>query len=180
MIYTARNKFTKEMDGWSEYIKFSMLFQADEIVSLDGSLNESVFEYDINNELDFKYGIIIDMCVTNCYSNFNHVINRTIQNSNFNFLALTFEPKDDSSLISIENFSFIGFDLMDKSHGNSALTNCGGAPDVFEDNELNMFGLLDNFDRAKTIQKELYLTCPEDFHSDTNLWAIWRHDIIGK
>ena len=161
--YTARNIFNKADDGWKKYIEFSGLTQADEIVSLDCSLNDSVLKFDSNSEKDWKFALTIpDNCnFTDCYSSLDYVLSKTKDKKEFDLLAVCFEPTTSCNNFAVDGFTFIGYDLLDQSHGNSALTNCGGAPDVFANSELNKFGLIDNFDRAKEIQEKLFETCPE-------------------
>jgi hypothetical protein len=50
-------------------------------------------------------------------------------------------------------FEFAGYDLVDVQHSASALTNCGGFPDVFSNSELSTMGLLPDFNRALEVQK---------------------------
>ena len=180
--YTARNTFNKSTDGWKKYIEFSGLTQCEEIVSLDCSLNDRAFEFDSKNQNDWKYAVMApnNEYSTDCYSSLDYVISRIKNKKEFDLLAVFFEPTSSYDNLIIDNFTFIGYDLLDKSHGNSALTNCGGTPEVFANSELNKYGLVDNFSRAKEIQKELFATCPQEYHSDTNLWSVWRHNIIGR
>lgn len=180
--YTARNIFNKADDGWEKYIEFSGLTQTEEIVSLDCSLNDSVFKFDSSSEKDWEFALTIpdNSNFTDCYSNLDYVLSKTKDTKEFNLLAVCFQPTTSCNNFAVDNFTFIGYDLLDQSHGNSALTNCGGSPDVFADSELNKFGLVDSYERAVKIQADLFATCPDEYHSDTNLWAIWRHNTIGR
>ena len=56
------------------------------------------------------------------------------------------------------DFGFVGYDLIEEETQISALTNCGGFPDVFGNEELNRFGLVCNFDRACEVKQ---FACPE-------------------
>ena len=179
--YTARNHFNKATDGWEKYIEFSGLTQCEEIVSLDCSLNDPAFEFDPKNEKDWEYAAMApeNEHNTDCYSSLEYVISKTKDKKEFDLLAVCFEPISSCDNLIVDDFTFIGYDLLDKNHGNSALANCSGSPDVFANSELNNYGLVNNFLRAKEIQKELFRSCPSEYHSDTNLWAVWRHDTIG-
>jgi hypothetical protein len=42
----------------------------------------------------------------------------------------------------LDNFTFIGYDLLDKDNTISALSNCGGFDETFSPLDLNEFGLL--------------------------------------
>jgi hypothetical protein len=56
----------------------------------------------------------------------------------------------------------------------SALTNCGGFPDVFQNHELNRFGLIEDFDRVSEIRRQLAEHHPEEPHANCELYAVWR------
>jgi len=49
-------------------------------------------------------------------------------------------------------FEFLGYDLVDVEASASALTNCGGFPDVFKNEELSSKGLLTSHARAVEVQ----------------------------
>jgi phospholipid-binding lipoprotein MlaA len=60
-------------------------------------------------------------------------------------------------------------------HGDvSALTNCGGFPEVFSGGELNRLGLLSDLSRAKDVRRELRSACPREPHAECDVWALWR------
>ncbi len=71
-------------------------------------------------------------------------------------------------------FEFLGYDLVDVKGGVSALTNCGGFPDVFPNSELTIYGLLSNLDRAKEVASHLVLLHPDDPHAKCDVWAMFR------
>ena len=71
-------------------------------------------------------------------------------------------------------FTFLGYDLIDPETSVSALTNCGGFPDVFDNSELSPVGLLPEFERACEVQKQLRAAYPNEPHANCNLWAIFR------
>jgi len=74
------------------------------------------------------------------------------------------------------DFKFVGYDLIEEQTQISALTNCGGFPDVFSNNELNRFGLIDRFHRACPVRRLLAGRHPEEPHAQCELYAIWRLD----
>jgi len=71
-------------------------------------------------------------------------------------------------------FGFVGYDLIEEQTQISALTNCGGFPDVFGNDELNHFGLIYSFTRACEVRRLLARSYPEDPHADCELYALWR------
>ncbi len=77
--------------------------------------------------------------------------------------------KATSNELSFDDFTFIGYDLLNQSHGNSTLIICVRSPDVFTNSELNKFGLIDIFDHALQIQGAVLATNPDEFHFDTNI-----------
>ncbi|TKD48058.1 MAG: hypothetical protein E5W98_03195 [Mesorhizobium sp.] len=71
-------------------------------------------------------------------------------------------------------FTFLGYDLLDQDVSISALTNCGGFPDVFANTELSDVGLIPDFDRAVEIRDHLRGMHPSEYHANCDLWAISR------
>lgn len=72
----------------------------------------------------------------------------------------------------IPGFEFCGFDLANES--TSALTNCqGGFQKAFSYKDLNGFGIVSDYFRAKSIQKKLFDEYDDD-HTDCVLFAIFR------
>ena len=72
------------------------------------------------------------------------------------------------------NFEFLGYDLVDVQASASALTNCGGFPDVFDKAELSSKGLLTSHARALQVQSELRARYPEEHHANCHVWAVSR------
>src|SRR5262249_10558786 len=72
------------------------------------------------------------------------------------------------------DFRFLGYDLMDRDCSISALTNCGGFPDVFANSELSRVGLFTDIRRAVEVQRDLRSLHPTERHADCHLWAVFR------
>ncbi len=70
----------------------------------------------------------------------------------------------------------MGYDPIEEMTQISALTNCGGFPDVFANDELNPYGLLSHFDRAVEVWDNLKKLHPSESHAQCELYAIWRLD----
>jgi hypothetical protein len=71
-------------------------------------------------------------------------------------------------------FEFWGYDLVEGMTGVSALTNCGGFPDVFDNRELSCKGLLTSHARAMDVQSKLKANYPDEPHANCHVWAIFR------
>lgn len=52
-------------------------------------------------------------------------------------------------------FELLGYDLVEVDGSISALSNCGGFPDVFSNDELSRKGLLISHGRAQEVQSKL-------------------------
>jgi hypothetical protein len=72
------------------------------------------------------------------------------------------------------DFKFMGYDLIEEQTQTSSLTNCGGFPDVFKNDELSSCGLIELFERANDIKKALAEKYPNEPHAQCELYAIWR------
>jgi hypothetical protein len=71
-------------------------------------------------------------------------------------------------------FRFLGCDLIEERTQISALSNCGGFPDVFGNDELNRCGLIDSFERAYEVRRLLAERHPEEAHAQCEMYTIWR------
>jgi hypothetical protein len=183
-LYTSRGTYDKRYDddgmSWDKYIESSKLTHLTELVSLDGMLNEILVEPDYDNAEDWNYIVVDDKYQTGFFTTIDYVLRKTKSKDNFNLLTVVINPDSDCKNIVLDNFDFIGYDLLDKSYDISALTNCGGFDETFLPNDLNNFGLIDEFEKAHNINKRLLENNPEEHHADTNVIAVWRHKIIGQ
>lgn len=171
--FIATEKFEKRDPAWDKYIAWSKLDQLNEVVSLDPGLCPTVLP-DIKNEYwsrivneDFMLRFFTD-------PDFLRGEIRAIQRKNF--LCVFRNPSVDPEPAVPKGFEFVGYDLVDIESTASALTNCGGFPDVFSNNELSEKGLLRTYERAREVQIELHRQHPDDIHANCNLWAIFRGD----
>ena len=171
-LYIATEKFDPSHGtGWGKYIEWSGLTQLTEVVSLDGMLcptalaeiKDSYWPHIVNE--DFMLNFFVDL---------EFLLSELTDTSNLNILGVIRRPSADVCSLGWDGFTFMGFDLLDKNVDISAMTNCGGFPDVFANEELSCVGLIDDFNRAVEIQGLLYKTHPEERHADCDLWAIFR------
>jgi hypothetical protein len=173
--YTARGLYDEnygtEVMSWEKYVEWSRLTQLTELVSLDGMLNEVLIEPDRNNADDWNYIITDEHYETGFFTTLDYVLNRVNTKDRFNLLAVVIEPIQDCSKV-VDDFEFIGYDLLDKDYSISALTNCGGFDETFLPSELNEFGLLDDYFKAFDVKKRLLENNPEEHHADTNVIAV--------
>jgi hypothetical protein len=93
---------------------------------------------------------------------------------------IVIEPDRDCRLVNPENYDFIGYDLLDQYYCTSALSNCGGFDETFLPADLNNMGLISDYDKAYDIKRRLWENNQDEDHADTNVIAIWRHQIIGR
>jgi len=184
VLYTAKAKFDKSSEtdpmAWEKYVEWSRLSQLIELISLDGMLNKRLIEPDRNEEKEWDYIVIDNMYETGFFTTLDYVLKRMMGKEKYNLLAVIINPATDCRLIEIDSFEFIGYDLLDKYYDISALCNCGGFDETFRPEELNRFGLIEDFDRAMEIRENLLANNPEEDHADTNAIAIWRHQYLGR
>ena len=182
-LYTARGKYDKDNYdnfSWNEYKNWSRINQLEELVSLDGMLNEILVEPDYDNIDDWNFIHIIESYQTGFFTNLDFVFKRLTQSENYNLLTVVINPTEPCEIIELENYEFIGYDLLDQDFSISALTNCGGFDETFSPAELNTKGLLNNFNRAYDVREKLLNNNPDEHHADTNVIAVWRHLTIGN
>ncbi|MCV9966141.1 hypothetical protein OIU34_30170 [Pararhizobium sp. BT-229] len=172
-LYIAVEKFSpSEGQGWDDYIAWSGLAQLDEVVTLDGMICPFVLEEIKDSYWDH---IVKEDGMLNFFTNFDFFMKELGTAQNANVLGVLRNPTLEAVQQGLgDRFRFVGYDLLDQDHSISALTNCGGFPEVFDNAELSTKGLLTDYDRAKEIQRDLRRLHPEERHADCNIWAIFR------
>jgi len=165
---------------WNGYIEWSKLAHLSELVSLDGMINETLVVPDYDDGDDWNFIHNDGKYLTHFYTSVDYVLKRMEPQDKFNLLTVVVAPDRDCKNISINGYEFVGYDLLDKEYGNSALTNCGGFDETFLGSDLNDKGLIDDFVKAYDIKKRLLENNPNEHHADTNVIAVWRHKAIGR
>ncbi|HEV2502075.1 MAG TPA: hypothetical protein VGV39_03320 [Mesorhizobium sp.] len=171
-LYAAMEKFDPSNGtGWHNYIEWSGLFQLTEVVGLDGMLNEIVL-----SEVKDHYWekIVNEDFMLHFFTDLNFMLAQIDDVRNLNVIGTIKAPAEDVSGLVWDGFTFCGYELLDQDHDISALTNCGGFPDVFRNDELSSQGLVLDFGRATQIRHDLQQLYPEERHADCNIWAVFR------
>lgn len=171
---------TEAVLTWEDYIEWSKLTHLVEVVSLDGMLNESLVEPDYNNADDWNFIHTDGLYQTHLYTTLDYVLRRSKPTDKFNVLTVIINPDQHCQDIRVDDFQFMGYDLLDKEFGNSALTNCGGFDKTFSPADLNRYGLIDDYDKAYDVRKRLMANNPQEHHAHTNVIAVWRHKTMGR
>jgi hypothetical protein len=182
--YSARGTFDRycSNDGipWEKYLEWSRLTNLTELVSVDSMLNEDLVKPKRDNVTDWDNILVDDYYETRFYWTLDYVLRQMGSCKEFNLLAVVINPTQECKTQKLDDFEFVGYDLLDKEYSVSALTNCGGFDETFLPSELNSFGLVSNYKRAYDIQEKLLQNNPDEDHADTNVIAIWRHLTIGR
>jgi hypothetical protein len=170
--FIANKPFSPENgERWEKYVTWSGLTQLEEVVSLDGMLCPTLLP-EIKNE--YWPHIVNEDFMLNFFVNFDFLMGQVAEIPEKNVLCVFRNPTHHPQPPSFANFKFLGYDLVDRECSVSALTNCGGFPDVFANSELSTFGLLPNFERAAEVQKMLHAQHPEEHHANCHAWALFR------
>lgn len=183
--YTVRDTYDKDFGGddtsWATYLEWAKLPHLTELVSLGLQLNVDLVDYDFDSQELRDYSIDGDGYITSFFTSIDYVLSHARLPAKFNLLATLVEPQTDcAAAIPPEGFEFIGYELLDKSYGTSALTNCGGFNETFSAADINHLGLIDSFEKAYDIKNRLYQNNPMEYHADTNVIGVWRHKEIGR
>lgn len=182
ILFTARNTFDSEFSSefsWQNYLEWSKLYHLKELVSLDGILNDLCFTPDFDSESEWENIVTDQNLVTVFFNSIDYIMNKVKDLKYFNLLAVIKEPKSENANLNLE-FDFIGYDLVEKDGDISALTNCGGFDETFSPQELNQYGLISEYTKAKKVQIELIKNNPEEHQADCYLYEVWRHKTIGR
>ena len=172
VVFVAVRRFDPADPGWEGYVRRSQLTHLREVVSLDHLLCPSVIElidedWDHNVHSDFE---------TDYFRDVDYLIQRVAQIPNVQILAIAKEPiAGPTQTLADERFAFMGYDLVERDGGISAITNCGGFRGVFSSSDLNECGLIPDAAKAYQVRDLLAANYPDEHHANCNVWAIWRH-----
>jgi hypothetical protein len=169
--FIATEKFDKSDDGWKKYIAWSGLEQLDEVVSLDSSSCPTVLP-----EIKPEYWtrIVNEDFMLQFFTDLEYLRGEIAGIQRTNLLCVFRNPPAHPTSEVPKGFEFVGYDLTDVETSTSALTNCGGFPDVFSNSELSQKGLLGSHERARQVQAGLRRLYPNEPHANCHLWAIFR------
>jgi hypothetical protein len=169
--FIATEKFDESDATWTGYIEWSGLKQVEEIVSLDSSLCPTVLP-DLKTE--YWSRIVNEDFMLRYFTDLDYLRGETVTIVRKNLLCIFRNPPNHPALEVPNGFDFLGYDLLDKDCQTSALTNCGGFPEAFSNEELSDKGLLRTHERARIVQGALLQLYPNERHADCHLWAIFR------
>jgi len=172
-LFVATEKFGPlDFQGWEVYQAGAGIPGLVEVVSLDGSLCPRIIHEFL--EEDWPHLVNEDFRLSYFY-HLDYLLQRVAGIPRRNILGVY-----RNSEIHIEakpaggDFVFIGYDLIEEETQISALTNCGGFPEVFSNAELNQYGLITGFARACEVQRRLAELYPKEPHAQCERYAVWR------
>jgi hypothetical protein len=171
--YIATEPFNPSKgESWTKYVVWSGLTQLDEVVSLDSMLCPTLLP-DIKD--DYWSHIVNEDFMLDFFVNLDFLLGQLPAVAERNLLCVYRNPpRPPGPPVVPQRFKFLGYDLVDVMAGVSALTNCGGFPDVFDSGELSSKGLLTSHTRAYEVQSDLRAKYPDEPHANCHVWAIFR------
>src|SRR5262245_31658494 len=154
-------------DIWTRYVEWSGLEHLQEVVSLDPMLCPTVlpdiaphyWDHIVNEDFMLVFFTDLDFLLEQI---------RDIPDRNL-LCVYRNPPGEPPPYEGSIRFDFLGYDLVDVEGSASALTNCGGFPDVFANSELSSIGLLASHARALEVQAELRAKYPDEVHADCHV-----------
>jgi hypothetical protein len=170
--YVAVEIFDPRNPKWESYHKASGLSQLKRVVSLDTLLCPFIFHK--TTPEDWNHNVHADFR-TEFFKDPDYLTKKIGHRKNCQILGVVLEPQEEvAHTFDDGQFTFVGYDLVEKKTGISSLVNCtGGFPLAYQNSELNSNGLINSFSRAKEVQKNLKKHYAEDAHAYTELWALW-------
>jgi hypothetical protein len=172
-LFIATERFDpSDEEKWQKYFDWAKIPALKEVVGLDGSLCKPVTEELLDE--DWNHIVNADFQLRYFY-HLDYLLNRVQAVKRRNILGLYQNP--ETHIIkapATEDFRFMGYDLIEEQTHISALTNCGGFPDAFSNEELNSYGLISKFERASEVKRLLLEKHTEEPHADCEMYAIWR------
>ena len=138
-LYVAKRPFDPSVgDRWNQYVTWSGLSQLREVVSLDTMLCPTVPEE--LTTADWDHNVQADYQVF-YFRSLDYLLKRVAAEGRLNVLAVLQNPSAaDLTAVTLPDFAFAGFDLVDVHGDVSALTNCGGFEGIFGNAELSELG----------------------------------------
>ena len=171
-FFIATERFDATDKAWLKYFEWAKIPGLLEVVGLDGSLCNPIIGELLDE--DWNHNVKADY-QTQYFCHLDYLLNRVQAVKRRNILGLYRNP--EAHLIKAPgagDFRFMGYELIEEQTNISALTNCGGFPDAFSNEELNYCGLISEFERAKEVKRLLVEKYPEEAHADCEMFAIWR------
>lgn len=172
-LFIATERFDpSDGEKWNDYCQWAKIPGLVEVVTLDCGLCRHIIT-EFNGE-DWRHIVNEDFRLDYFY-HLDYLLNRVADKPRKNILGLYRNPETHIiTAPAVGDFEFVGYDLIEEATQVSALTNCGGFPDVFSNTELSRFGLLESFARAIEVQRWLAERHPEEPHARCEMYAIWR------
>ena len=172
-IFIATERFDpSDGEKWQKYIAWANIPGLVEVVSLDSLLCKHL----VTDLCDEDWGHIVNEDFRlDYFYHLNYLKSRIQGVPRRNVLGLYRNPEAHVVVPPAQgDFAFMGYDLIDEQTQISALTNCGGFPDVFSNDELNQCGLIESFERASEVRRLLAESHPEEPHAKCEMYALWR------
>lgn len=171
--FIVTERFTsRDGEAWDKYVAWSGLGHLDEVVSLDPMLCPTLLP-DIKN--DYWPHIVNEDFMLTFFVDLQFLLKLVPDFGGSNLLCVYRNPESPPPPYQNSiSFELLGYDLVDVEGSVSALSNCGGFPDVFANAELSSKGLLTSHARALQVQTDLRSKHPEEHHANCHVWAISR------
>ncbi len=172
-LFIATERFDpSDGEKWEKYIAWAKIPALVEIVSLDSLLCPRLID---GPEAEDWQHIVCEDFRLDYFYHLDYLKQRIQDIHRRNLLGLYRNP--EAHIVAAPgpgDFDFIGYDLIEEQTQISALTNCGGFPDVFRNDELNRFGVIASFARACEVRRLLAEHHPQEAHAQCEMYAIWR------
>jgi hypothetical protein len=172
-LFIATERFDpSDGEKWQAYCQWAKIPGLVEVVSLDRILCAHLIKE--FQEEDWHHIVCEDFRL-DYFFHLDYLKQRVQHVPRRNILGLYRSPEVHiAAAPAAGDFGFVGYDLIEEQTQISALTGCGGFPDVFRNDELNRFGLVDGFERACEMRRLLAERHPEEPHAVCEMYAIWR------
>jgi hypothetical protein len=159
-------------EKWRRYFQWAKIPALREVVSLDALLCGRIIK-ELQHE-DWQHIVCEDFRL-DYFIHLDYLKGRIQNVRRRNVLGLYRSAETHITVApAAGDFCFVGYDLIDEQTQISALTNCGGFPDVFRNDELNRFGLIDDYGRALDVRRSLAERHPGESHTRCEMYALWR------
>ncbi|MBL7140620.1 MAG: hypothetical protein ISS74_06900 [Planctomycetes bacterium] len=172
-LFVATERFDpSDAERWQEYCKCAQIPGLVEVVSLDMLLCPRLVKAIKRPDWDH---IVIEDFRSDYFYHLDYLLKRVRRHTRRNILGVYRNPEAHITRPpGPGDFAFVGYDLIEEATQISAVTDCGGFPNAFSNQELNPCGLISDYARAAEVRIALREQYPDEPHADCELYAVWR------
>ena len=190
--FTVRNviDWASSNNSWKEeYVRKYGPIRFEEIVSLDKKICPHLFDsYDDYKEGECVYDDYNEQAYSSregeylfgFFKSEKFILEKIKDKNSFNLLLVIREPRASIEQIEIENYEFVGYDLIDKAYCDSGLLNLSLKETFNTKSYRNKYGLMNSYQKVFEFRKQLIIDNPDEWNASCFVFGVFRHKTLGR